>query len=623
VLRAETGALSQLVDEEVRAEELSGQLAGFERTIVALDAQSAELTSALRAAPATGARLEADVDIARSAQAQLPGLAARVTQTADALAAAGRRDDLEAHLARQHDELRVAVDQAQAARQQALDVREKRLLGMAAELAGTLAHGTPCGVCGSPHHPRPAQPTADAVTEADETAAERQAVSTDQTRAATLAELTETEVALAQARSIAGQASVADLRIALAGAEAAHLAARISATACSTAENRLQRFRRAQETHIQRRMSLEAETQRVRERTLIAKELLADLHGQLTLARGSDFSVRARLARVSRLAANCEALAEVLHEADNLRGNLDAARKRAEEAAAVQGIPDLPSIARDIRDEERLAELEEHRARYVAELASVNELLADPVLRSAGEQPPVNVAALRARMERADAEHQRRVGEKHGAQQCAAALARLSRALDALLASREPLAAHHDTVDHLSRLVEGKSVDNRLRMSLAAYVLAARLEQVAAAASERLLAMTSGRYSLLHTDDGATGRGGRGGLRLRVFDAWTGSDRDPATLSGGESFAASLALALGLAHVVTAEAGGSLLETLFVDEGFGSLDEETLDDVMGMLDNLRDGGRVIGVVSHVADLRQRIPTQLHVVKGRRGSSIRQ
>jgi exonuclease SbcC len=115
----------------------------------------------------------------------------------------------------------------------------------------------------------------------------------------------------------------------------------------------------------------------------------------------------------------------------------------------------------------------------------------------------------------------------------------------------------------------------------------------------------------------------RGGLHLRVFDAWTGSDRDPTTLSGGESFAASLALALGLADVVTAEAGGSQLETLFVDEGFGSLDEETLDEVMGMLDNLRDGGRVIGIVSHVAELRQRIPTQLQILKGRHGSSIQQ
>ena len=183
-------------------------------------------------------------------------------------------------------------------------------------------------------------------------------------------------------------------------------------------------------------------------------------------------------------------------------------------------------------------------------------------------------------------------------------------------------AERHATADSLSRLAEGKSADNRLRMSLSGYVLAARLEQVAIAASDRLLRMSSGRYQLVHTAEGATGRS-RGGLLLRVLDAWTGVERDPASLSGGESFSASLALALGLADVVTAEAGGTLLETLFVDEGFGSLDEDALDEVMGVLDGLRDGGRTVGLVSHVADLRQRVPVQLQVVKGRHGSRVKQ
>jgi exonuclease SbcC len=203
-----------------------------------------------------------------------------------------------------------------------------------------------------------------------------------------------------------------------------------------------------------------------------------------------------------------------------------------------------------------------------------------------------------------------------------AALERLRADLARLLDEREPVATAHQLVDGLSRLAEGKSADNRLRMSLSAYVLAARLEQVAACASQRLLRMSSGRFSLLHSAQSATARG-RGGLALRVLDAWTGQERDPATLSGGESFSASLALALGLADVVTAEAGGAVLETLFVDEGFGSLDDDTLDEVMGVLDELRDGGRTVGLVSHVSELRQRIPVQLRVVKGRSGSAVRQ
>jgi exonuclease SbcC len=132
--------------------------------------------------------------------------------------------------------------------------------------------------------------------------------------------------------------------------------------------------------------------------------------------------------------------------------------------------------------------------------------------------------------------------------------------------------------------------------------------------------MSGGRYSLVHTDERDT-HGRRSGLGLAVVDGWTGQQRPTATLSGGETFFASLSLALGLADVAAGEAGGARLETLFVDEGFGSLDDDTLDEVMTVLDGLRDGGRVIGIVSHVADLRQRIPAQLAVAKTATGSTL--
>jgi exonuclease SbcC len=158
-------------------------------------------------------------------------------------------------------------------------------------------------------------------------------------------------------------------------------------------------------------------------------------------------------------------------------------------------------------------------------------------------------------------------------------------------------------------------------MRLESYVLAARLEQVAAAATVRLHRMSAGRYTLVHSDERAGGRG-RSGLGLHVIDAWTGRERDTATLSGGETFFASLALALGLADVVTDEAGGVRLDTLFIDEGFGSLDDHTLDEVLDVLDSLRERDRSVGIVSHVADLRLRIPVQLEVIKGRDGSHVR-
>ena len=132
--------------------------------------------------------------------------------------------------------------------------------------------------------------------------------------------------------------------------------------------------------------------------------------------------------------------------------------------------------------------------------------------------------------------------------------------------------------------------------------------------------MSDQRYSLEHTGKRGAGET-RGGLSLLVRDDWSGEARDPATLSGGETFVVSLALALGLADVITQEAGGADLDTLFVDEGFGSLDADTLDDVMDTLDGLRDGGRVVGVVSHVAEMQTRIPSQLRVTKGRDGSRV--
>jgi exonuclease SbcC len=200
-------------------------------------------------------------------------------------------------------------------------------------------------------------------------------------------------------------------------------------------------------------------------------------------------------------------------------------------------------------------------------------------------------------------------------------LAQLDERLGEAIAAYEPVRAELEVVSGLAAFVEGKSPANRLQMRLSAYVLGYRLTQVVAAANARLATMSDSRYSLEHT--GRRGAGERrGGLSLLVRDDWSGESRDPATLSGGETFVVSLALALGLADVITHEVGGAQLDTLFVDEGFGSLDADTLDDVMDTLDSLRDGGRVVGLVSHVPELRSRITTQLEVVKGRHGSSIR-
>ncbi|WP_306317622.1 SbcC/MukB-like Walker B domain-containing protein, partial [Streptomyces sp. CC224E] len=221
----------------------------------------------------------------------------------------------------------------------------------------------------------------------------------------------------------------------------------------------------------------------------------------------------------------------------------------------------------------------------------------------------------------ADARVQAAGSARDEARRRCAELDRLSRRAATEARRLGPLRETYDRVARLASLAAGTAADNERKMRLESYVLAARLEQVAAAATARLRRMSSGRYTLVHSDSLA-GRG-RSGLGLHVVDAWTGRERDTATLSGGETFFASLALALGLADVVTDEAGGVRLDTLFIDEGFGSLDDQTLDEVLDVLDSLRERDRSVGIVSHVGDLRRRVHAQLEVVKGREGSLVRQ
>jgi exonuclease SbcC len=232
---------------------------------------------------------------------------------------------------------------------------------------------------------------------------------------------------------------------------------------------------------------------------------------------------------------------------------------------------------------------------------------------------PAPVGETAEALTSADAALSAALAEQGVARQRVEALARLSPALAGAVTDLVPLEETAREVRALADLCAGAGA-NGMRMTLTSFVLAARLEEVAAAATVRLLRMTQGRYELIHTDGSARG-GARSGLGLLVRDAWSGQDRDTATLSGGETFLAALALALGLADVVTAEAGGARIGALFVDEGFGTLDEETLDEVMDVLDGLREGGRVVGLVSHVAELRQRIPARVEVQKTRLGSDV--
>lgn len=157
-----------------------------------------------------------------------------------------------------------------------------------------------------------------------------------------------------------------------------------------------------------------------------------------------------------------------------------------------------------------------------------------------------------------------------------------------------------------------------LNMRFETFAQAYYFESMLEHANARLARMTHGRYSFKRKDTVRDGRK-QAGLDLDVMDQYTGRARDVATLSGGESFKASLSLALGLADVVTSESGGVELSTIFIDEGFGTLDDESLDDTVETLLQLQDSGRLVGVISHVAELKERIPAHLVVSSGKRGS----
>ncbi|WP_345793725.1 SMC family ATPase [Thauera sp. JM12B12] len=212
-----------------------------------------------------------------------------------------------------------------------------------------------------------------------------------------------------------------------------------------------------------------------------------------------------------------------------------------------------------------------------------------------------------------------------------AVLARLAYARGALATLGETLArlddiarqsgaieAEYRVVGHLADIANGANGRN---LTFQRYVLAALLDDVLRAASLRLAAMSRGRYELQRREDLADARRA-GGLDLEVFDEYTGRTRPASTLSGGEGFMASLSLALGLSDVVQAYAGGVQLDTLFIDEGFGSLDPESLDMAMKALIDLQQRGRTVGVISHVEEMKQQIDVAIEVVQGVRGSRVR-
>ncbi len=603
-----------------------------------------EVARRVAEAPARVAALREAYDEAREAAARAESLRGEATVITARLAAWARADDLTGALGVAREAHREAQDQTLACRVAVLDLREARLAGMAGEIAHDLAVGDSCPVCGSHEHPAKAAPSPSSPRKGAEGEARRavdSASAAEFARAEVVRNL-ETELSAARARATDDDdLNAVDLaqrqartEVALSTAQDLASLAPARATALDHAEREQRAGVEATTEAVTRLAGLEArlEAAVVEQRDL--EDALADLApeggacagdpaGLVTLLRRRVADHACAADAATSAARAVEALDRATAHHVDVSGQLDDALVDAgfvdagfvdlgAALGAVLGDRDLRALAVQVRHhDERLAAVRAVLDDHAHDRAS------DPTHDPDDEQPDpaarerehaAALVALRSHHARLDdlARRTARLGE-------------LAVRVQEAVAAWAPVHHELEVVTRLSSFVDGKSGDNRWSMRLSAYVLAFRLSQVVAAANVRLGRMSDQRYSLEHTAD--RGRDRRGGLGLLVRDDWSGESRNPATLSGGETFVVSLALALGLSDVVAAEAGGVELSTLFVDEGFGSLDAQTLDDVMDTLDALREGGRVVGVVSHVAEMRERIPTQLIVNKQRSGSTL--
>ncbi|SEP98338.1 AAA family ATPase [Lentzea albida] len=601
--REEAGGLGELAAEAERQQADVRRLSVLKNSSHQVERRLLALNAELDVLPERLAQCRAQLDAAVEASARLESLKARA-DAAEALPGAAEA------LERTKNELHQAIDVHQKAKDVLQQVRHQRLENMAIELAAALQRGKPCAVCGSPSHPAPAQPMLGGVDAADEEEAAR-----------------DEQAALDRRNEAERAAHAAELRIqacweALGSEEPAVALSEYRAAA------ELARTRSQRQTEF---VGLEAKTRDLGAEKARVEQDLVGLHtehkslvtvveergARLDKARGEHEDVLTRRDHLLRLA-------KALVELDERRNARDSALARVREQqasvaalAAEAGFADVDAALAAHRPAIKLEALDDRIAKWERARASALATLEELAGIDPEDEVDLNEVTAQASTARAAAS-----SAATGLARARAALDRVSELAERLRAERkslEPLEATYAELDALTDVINGRG-QNSKKMTLRSYVLAARLEEVAVAASARLHRMSQGRYSFVHSDS-AGARGTRGGLSLDVLDDYSGRSRPAKTLSGGESFLASLSLALGLADVVANETGGALLDTLFVDEGFGTLDSDTLDIVMNTLDELRAGGRVVGLVSHVEELRQRIPTRLRVRKARTGSTL--
>ncbi len=492
-----------------------------------------------------------------------------------------QRDALEEYVA--------AAEEAETARRAYIRLERAFLDGQAGYLASFLREGEPCPVCGSLHHPAPAvcageTPTKEALEEQKGETERLEAAAAQASQASGLAR-ERGEEARRQLRDWAGalfgETTVDDLPTRLSQAVEA-----LQAEAESL---------RAEEAHLERRLArrgqveeaipqLEAQETQNQQRVLEAETVRAGLEARLTSLTAQLEKQAERLEFPTRQAA--EARIEALQTTLQAGEQALAEAKEAYEACCRE----LAQV------ETKVKTLEEQLRGEEDEKLEVLKQWADD-LRAKQQR---NVAAREAHVTEADANRRAREG--------------ISREME----KRKETERRWTWVRALSNTANG-TVAGKDKIMLETYIQMTWFERILARANVRLMTMTSGRYELRRRREAADQRG-RSGLELNVLDHYKGAERSVKTLSGGESFQASLALALGLADEMQAAAGGIRLDALFVDEGFGSLDDEALEQAVRTLNGLTEGNKLVGIISHVSSLKARIDRQIVVSKTRGGSS---
>ena len=570
--------------------------------IASIEAEREELPQRIEQGAQALRLMRADADT-------LPEAASALRAINERLDASMQADLLRAALLGASDELREATAAAKLANAAAADGHDLWIAQSASALARELEEDAPCPVCGSTTHPTPA-PAADGEITREQVAA------LDQARDRAEAALRD-----AQARHQDLVRRIAQLNE-VAGAPTPTLETERDRAAelVATLEALSPQITQIEAALAQERSRLDGLTDaltRARERAASLASTLQERESALSGAlarveaeRSGFASLTERAAHLDECAHRAAALAGACADWDNARAAHAQAQRSLADAIEEQGLQ-ADSWSSFLLPLPRLEALETRVEAHDKELFAAREALASERLTRAASAPTPHVEALTEASRRADedaASAARASGilEQHCAQLDAARTS-LEQALDALARAREQAGP----IRRLADIAAASGPENLASTPLAAWVLITRLEDVLAAANPRLERISSGRYQLVAvSDDGTSSR--KSGLGLAIVDHDTDAVRSPRTLSGGETFYTSLALALGLADVVTAEAGGVELRTMFIDEGFGSLDSHTLALVMEQLQALRCAGRTVGVISHVEEMATQIADQIQV-----------